>query len=124
MHFLVEGATFAPGTDLQLWRFSLPLAPLAQTETSEMCVSGIMRDVAAEVTARGMVPLLSFTDFTDMMSALDGHFEPALAHDPETFTAIAPFFSPTFGHLPKTFVAASSFRFFKTSAEMGTGRDA
>jgi hypothetical protein len=64
MRFLAEGATFAPGTDLQLRRFLVPLVPLTPTETSETRVSGIMRIVAAEAITRRTAPLLSFADFT------------------------------------------------------------
>jgi hypothetical protein len=92
------------------------------TETSKTRISGITRAAAAEAITRGMTPLLSITDFTGRMSPPDGHFEPAPTRDPEIFAAKAIFFSATFGRLPKTFMAASAFLFFRTSAEMGTGR--
>jgi hypothetical protein len=120
MHFLAEGATFAPGTALQPGHLSLPLAPLAPTDTFEMRISDITRVAAAEAMVRGTVPLLSFADFTGRMFALGGHFEPALTHDPETFASTAPFFSATFVRLPKTFAVASTFLFFRTSAETCT----
>jgi hypothetical protein len=85
-----------------------------------MHVSGIMHAMAAEAIARGMVPLLSLTDFAGGMSAPDGHFELPLTRDPETFVSPAPFVSVTFRHLAETFAAASAFLFFKTSMEMAT----
>jgi hypothetical protein len=81
-----------------------------------------MRAVAAEAIARGTVPLLSFADFVGRMFTPDGRFESALAHDPDTFAGTTPFFLVTFGHLPKTLAASSTFLFFRTSVEMGTGR--
>jgi hypothetical protein len=122
MHFLAEGATFALGMGLQLQRFSPPLAPPAPTETSETRVSGITHALAAEAIARGTVPLLSFANFNSRMSVPDGHFKPAMVHDPESLAVIAPFFSTTFGRLPETFTAASAFPFFRTSGETGTER--
>jgi hypothetical protein len=92
MRFLAEGAAFAPGTILQHGHLPLPLAPPAPAETSELRVSGIMHAVAAEVIARGTVPLLNFADFGGRMSAPDGCFEPLLVHDPGTFASPAPFF--------------------------------
>jgi hypothetical protein len=122
MHFLAEGATLVLGTNLLLQRFLPPLAPPALTETSKMCVFGITHATTAEVITQGTTPLLSFADFTGRTSPLDGHFEPAPARDLEIFAAKANFFLVTFGCLPETFVVASAFLFFRTSAEMGTGR--
>jgi hypothetical protein len=64
MHFLAEEAAFAPGMVLQPGHLSPPLAAPAPVETSEMHVSGLMHAAAAKATAWGMVPLLSFIDFT------------------------------------------------------------
>jgi hypothetical protein len=80
-----------------------------------------MRAAAAEAITWGTVPLLSFVDITGTMSVPDGHFEPPLAHDLETFVSPTTFFSVAFGRLAKTYVAASAFLFFRTSMETGTG---
>jgi hypothetical protein len=87
-----------------------------------MCISGTMFAMAAEAIVRGMVPLLGFVHLAGRMPASYGRFEPPLECDPGTFVSPALFFSVTFKRLAEKFTAASTFFFFKTFAETGTGR--
>jgi hypothetical protein len=84
MRFLADGAAiFALGTVLQPETLPPALEPEAPNKFTDPRASGVMRVVAAEAIVRSIIPLLSFTDFLDRISASDGHFIPPFVCAPK-----------------------------------------